>query len=34
MNELLNLEDIEKLMGDSREAIEYQNVCNEFIFII
>jgi len=28
MNELLNLEDIEKLMGDSREAIEYQNVFN------
>jgi hypothetical protein len=27
MNEILKLEDIEKLMEDSREAIEYQNVC-------
>ncbi len=27
MNELLKLDDIEKLMEDSREAIEYQNVC-------
>ena len=26
MNELLKLEDIEKLMEDSREAVEYQNV--------
>ena len=26
MNELLKLEDIEKLMEDSREAIDYQNV--------
>lgn len=26
MNELLKLEDIEKLMDDSREAAEYQNV--------
>ena len=26
MNELLKLEDIEKLMDDSREAVEYQNV--------
>ncbi|CAF4007417.1 unnamed protein product, partial [Rotaria sp. Silwood1] len=25
MNEILKLEDIEKLMEDSREAIEYQN---------
>ena len=28
MNELLKLEDIEKLMEDSREAVEYQNVRN------
>ena len=28
MNDLLKLEDIEKLMEDSREAIEYQNVRN------
>jgi hypothetical protein len=27
MNEILKLEDIEKLMEDSREAVEYQNVC-------
>lgn len=27
MNEILKLEDIETLMEDSREAIEYQNVC-------
>lgn len=26
MNEILKLEDIEKLMEDSREAAEYQNV--------
>ena len=26
MNELLKLEDIEKLMDDTREAAEYQNV--------
>jgi len=25
MNEILKLEDIEKLMEDSREAVEYQN---------
>jgi hypothetical protein len=26
MNDILKLEDIEKLMEDSREAVEYQNV--------
>jgi hypothetical protein len=26
MNEILKLEDIEKLMDESREAAEYQNV--------
>jgi len=32
MNELLRLDDIEKLMEDSREAIQYQNVClNDFL---
>ena len=35
MNDILKLEDIEKLMEDSREAAEYQNVTieNEFFII-
>jgi len=33
MNEILKLEDIEKLMEDSREAVEYQNVCFYCLFI-
>lgn len=34
MNDILKLEDIEKLMDDTREAAEYQNVrSNEFDLI-
>jgi hypothetical protein len=33
MNEILKLEDIEQLMEDSREAVEYQNVGTIFSFI-
>lgn len=32
MNEILKLEDIEKLMDDTREAAEYQNVRDDFHF--
>ena len=33
MNEILKLEDIEKLMEDSREAAEYQNVGSAPLFV-